>query len=246
MSADVGGCRMGVRARDQSICPVSGLGVVGLVPRNDSEVQLAVAAVRSSITHNQRTHQTEVNRDPKNPGRQEPFCCSSRQRCSVAPAILWHWITRQTDYYENPLRRQLWRAGHAHAGVLLILSLLALLFVDQTALSDQWKSVVRWTVPSSAILVPAAFSFGGETGRGTSQPTRQPGLRGGNLRERRNSRAWYRTPQRLKVIARDVPISLTSRNARYPLRIVVMRACLRSRDALARSTVGRTISPSTI
>lgn len=42
-------------------------------------------------------------------------------------------------------------------GVLLILSLLALLFVDQTALSEQWKSVVRWAVPSSAILVPAAF-----------------------------------------------------------------------------------------
>lgn len=72
-------------------------------------------------------------------------------------SLLWHWITRQTDYYENHLRRQLWRAGHAHAGVLLILSLLALLFVDQTALSEQWKSVVRWAVPPSAILVPAAF-----------------------------------------------------------------------------------------
>lgn len=72
-------------------------------------------------------------------------------------SLLWHWITRQTNYYENPLRRQLWRAGHAHAGVLLILSLLALLFVDQTPLSDQWKSVVRWTIPSAAILVPSAF-----------------------------------------------------------------------------------------
>ena len=72
-------------------------------------------------------------------------------------SLLWHWITRQTNYYENPLRRQLWRAGHAHAGVLLILSLLALLFVDQTALSEHWKSVVRWAIPASAILVPAAF-----------------------------------------------------------------------------------------
>jgi hypothetical protein len=48
-------------------------------------------------------------------------------------SILWHWITRQTDYYDHPLRQRLWRAGHAHAGVLLILSLVALLLVDQTA-----------------------------------------------------------------------------------------------------------------
>jgi hypothetical protein len=29
-------------------------------------------------------------------------------------------------YIENPLRQDLWRAGHAHAGVWLILSLVAL------------------------------------------------------------------------------------------------------------------------
>jgi hypothetical protein len=29
-------------------------------------------------------------------------------------------------YMENPLRQDLWRAGHAHAGVWLILSLVAL------------------------------------------------------------------------------------------------------------------------
>jgi hypothetical protein len=40
--------------------------------------------------------------------------------------LLWHWITRNTSYYDKPLRRSLWRAGHAHAGVLLILTLVAL------------------------------------------------------------------------------------------------------------------------
>ena len=25
-------------------------------------------------------------------------------------SLLWHWITRQTSYYDNPLRRSLWRA----------------------------------------------------------------------------------------------------------------------------------------
>lgn len=72
-------------------------------------------------------------------------------------SLLWHWITRQTDYYDNPLRQRLWRAGHAHAGVLLLLSLIALLLVDDAELADGWKQVVRTTIPASAILLPAAF-----------------------------------------------------------------------------------------
>jgi hypothetical protein len=60
-------------------------------------------------------------------------------------------------YQENALRQDLWRAGHAHAGVLLILSLVALRYVDEANLSEGLKRVVRSTIPSSAILVPAAF-----------------------------------------------------------------------------------------
>ena len=72
-------------------------------------------------------------------------------------SLLWHWITRQTDYYENPLRQRLWRAGHAHAGVLLLLSLVALMLVDEADLSSGWKQFVRTTIPASAILLPVAF-----------------------------------------------------------------------------------------
>jgi len=72
-------------------------------------------------------------------------------------SILWHWITAQTTYYDHPLRQRLWRAGHAHAGVLLILSLLALLLVDEADLGDGWKQLVRTAIPTAAILVPAAF-----------------------------------------------------------------------------------------
>lgn len=72
-------------------------------------------------------------------------------------SILWHWITRQTSYYENPLRQRLWRAGHAHAGVLLVLSLVGLILVDHADLSSGWKDVVRWTIPASAILLPVAY-----------------------------------------------------------------------------------------
>jgi hypothetical protein len=66
-------------------------------------------------------------------------------------------LIRDPRYRQNPLRQQLWRAGHAHAGVLLVLSLLSLLYVDQADLSDGWKSVVRTAIPSAAIFLPAAF-----------------------------------------------------------------------------------------
>lgn len=63
------------------------------------------------------------------------------------------------EYMRNPLRQNLWRAGHAHAGVLLILSLVVLRYVDEARLSDGAKTLVRLTVPSAAILIPAAFFF---------------------------------------------------------------------------------------
>jgi hypothetical protein len=61
------------------------------------------------------------------------------------------------DYMANPLRQDLWRAGHAHAGVLLILSLVAFFYVDQARLSARLKAWVRTLIPASAILLPAAF-----------------------------------------------------------------------------------------
>ena len=60
-------------------------------------------------------------------------------------------------YMRNPLRQDLWRAGHAHAGVFLVLSLVALRYVDETELGAGSKWLVRLAIPSAAILVPAAF-----------------------------------------------------------------------------------------
>jgi uncharacterized membrane protein len=60
-------------------------------------------------------------------------------------------------YMENPLRQDLWRAGHAHAGVLLVLSLLVLRYVDEAHLPDGAKAFVRSAFPVSAILLPVAF-----------------------------------------------------------------------------------------
>src|ERR671911_2767390 len=60
-------------------------------------------------------------------------------------------------YAQNELRQDLWRAGHAHAGVLLVLSLVTLRYVDETNLAERWREFVRAAIPSAAILLPTAF-----------------------------------------------------------------------------------------
>ncbi len=66
-------------------------------------------------------------------------------------------LVHDPSYMENALRQDLWRAGHAHAGVLLVLSLVALRYVDEARLSDRWKGVARSAIPLAAILLPTAF-----------------------------------------------------------------------------------------
>lgn len=72
-------------------------------------------------------------------------------------SLLHLLTTSETGYVDNPLRQDLWRAGHAHAGVLLILSLVILRYVDEAHLSETMKKLVRLGAPISAILIPAAF-----------------------------------------------------------------------------------------
>lgn len=61
------------------------------------------------------------------------------------------------EYMANPLRQDLWRAGHAHAGVYLVLALVMLRYVDEAVLSPFWKWIARTGAPIAAILIPAAF-----------------------------------------------------------------------------------------
>lgn len=61
------------------------------------------------------------------------------------------------------------RAGHAHAGVLLVLGLLAQLYVDATDLSGAFGWLARSGVPAAAILMPAGF-FAASAGRGRTRP----------------------------------------------------------------------------
>lgn len=60
-------------------------------------------------------------------------------------------------YRDNALRQDLWRAGHAHAGVLLVLSLVVLRYVDEANLGPRALLVARHGVPLAAILLPAAM-----------------------------------------------------------------------------------------
>jgi len=71
--------------------------------------------------------------------------------------LLAQLVGRVPGYFDNPLRQDLWRAGHAHAGVYLILSLVLLRYVDDATLSNGWKWVARLGAPVAAILIPAAF-----------------------------------------------------------------------------------------
>jgi hypothetical protein len=66
-------------------------------------------------------------------------------------------LIRDPSYAANELRQDLWRAGHAHAGILLLLSLIALRYVDDAGLSERAKSFVRHSIPLAAILMPSAF-----------------------------------------------------------------------------------------
>lgn len=55
------------------------------------------------------------------------------------------------------LQTTLYRAGHAHAGVLIVLSLLLQVFLDHVRLSDGVAWSVRVAAPAAAIFVSGGF-----------------------------------------------------------------------------------------
>ncbi len=73
--------------------------------------------------------------------------------------LLTSLMDRNSGYMENALRQNFFRAGHAHAGVIVILSLLAQIFVDAAVLPESIKWMIRIGVPASAILISAGFFF---------------------------------------------------------------------------------------
>ena len=72
-------------------------------------------------------------------------------------ALLGMLTRRTAGYLDNPLRQNMFRAGHAHAGVWLVFALVALLWVDQTDLGEPLKWVVRLAFAVAPIVMPLGF-----------------------------------------------------------------------------------------
>jgi len=73
--------------------------------------------------------------------------------------LLTSLMNRGSGYMENPLRQNFFRAGHAHAGVIVILSLVCQILADGAVLPDPLLWFVRIGVPLSAILISSGFFF---------------------------------------------------------------------------------------
>ncbi|GAB2559220.1 hypothetical protein [Kribbella endophytica] len=69
------------------------------------------------------------------------------------------------------LQKAFARAGHAHAGVLVILSLVGLLYVDLTGLTGFWLWGGRLALPVAAILMSGGF-FASSAGKNVTQPNK--------------------------------------------------------------------------
>lgn len=68
-------------------------------------------------------------------------------------------MNKTSGYMDNPLRQNFFRAGHAHAGVIVILSLICQVLADSAALPVPLLWFVRIGVPLAAILISAGFFF---------------------------------------------------------------------------------------
>ena len=75
----------------------------------------------------------------------------------IGGASILSLLLADPAYAQNDLRQDLWRAGHAHAGVWLVLALVALRYVDEAALSEGMKWVVRLAFPVAAVLMSLGF-----------------------------------------------------------------------------------------
>jgi hypothetical protein len=71
----------------------------------------------------------------------------------------------------TPLQTSFFRAGHAHAGVLLTLGLVVQVLVDATDLTGGGEWLARSGVPAAALLMPGGF-FLSVVGRDVVQPNR--------------------------------------------------------------------------
>jgi hypothetical protein len=80
--------------------------------------------------------------------------------------LLTSLMDKHSGYMENPLRQNFFRAGHAHAGVIVILSLVCQLLADAANLPTPLLWTARIAIPLAAILISAGFFFFRSAARG--------------------------------------------------------------------------------
>jgi hypothetical protein len=73
--------------------------------------------------------------------------------------LLTSLMSKSSGYMENPLRQNFFRAGHAHAAVIVILSLVCQMLADSATLPISFLWFVRIAVPFAAVLISAGFFF---------------------------------------------------------------------------------------
>jgi hypothetical protein len=73
--------------------------------------------------------------------------------------LLTSLMNKNSGYMENPLRQNFFRAGHAHAGVIVLLSLICQVLADAAVLPPPVMWFVRIGIPLAAILISAGFFF---------------------------------------------------------------------------------------
>jgi hypothetical protein len=72
-------------------------------------------------------------------------------------SLLRFLTARTAGYADNPTRRAMFTAGHAHAGVLVIFALVGLLYLDAAELGDGARALAQTGLVAAPILMPAGF-----------------------------------------------------------------------------------------
>lgn len=80
-------------------------------------------------------------------------------------------LSGKSNISRTDFQKAMFRAGHAHAGVLVILSLIAQLFIDNVHVCTTTEWLLRIGFPLAAILVSGGF-FASASGRGLTRPNR--------------------------------------------------------------------------
>lgn len=82
---------------------------------------------------------------------------------------------KQEKLQLTPFQKSMFRAGHAHAGVLVILAILAQLLVDEVRFPVWLEWFTRAGFPFGTILVSGGF-FAAAIGKGIQKPSKYIGI----------------------------------------------------------------------